>query len=92
MLVDALIGETCLIYEGSWASQVCRSSARDLAAWRDDLVLCDLDFPMVFDKNLLKELCSCNVIVASAWISSLLISTDVKYVVSSIGKDTNSED
>lgn len=32
VLVDALIGETCLIYEGSWALQVCWSSARDLAA------------------------------------------------------------
>lgn len=99
MLVDAFIGEACLIYEGSWALQVCRELCKGLSSlWRDDLVLCGLDFRFsnVFwsnpQQNLLKELCSCIVIVALAWVSSLLISTDVKYTVSSIGKHKNGED
>lgn len=51
-----------------------------------------LDFPVVFNKvphqRLLKEVCSCNAIVAIAWISRLLkVSTKLKYVVSSTGKE-----
>lgn len=64
--------------------------------WRGELVLCGLDFPMIFDRNphrnLLKKLCNCIMAVAFACIRSLLISTDVKYMVSSIGKDKSSED
>lgn len=40
MLVDAFMGEACLIYEGSWALQVCRSSARDLAACGEMIWFC----------------------------------------------------